>query len=774
MKPILFESGETDFTSNGLGRLSDCTSCVVTEERNGAYELEMGYPITGVHYSDIQDSRIIYAPHDDTKKRQPFRIYKISKPISGIVTVNARHLTYDLSTIPVKPFSAGSCVEALQGLKSNALTACPFEFWTDKSVMAKFSTSVPASIRSLLGGQEGSILDTYGTGEYEWDGYTVKFHLHRGADSGVTVRYGKNLTDIEAEASSENAYDGVVPYWASQDEVVTLSTDPIIWKDGSGKTKAVPLDLSSNWQDKPTEGQLRSAAKSYVAARSTNALSQNIKIEFVQLWQTEEYKDIAPLQRVKLCDTVTVQHPGLGISVAAKVIAVKYNVLLDRYDEMELGDAKQTLRDNVTAEIGAATKKLVSQSFMDAAIQKASELIRGGLGGHIVFGTNANGEPEEILVMDTADKNTAVNVIRINKNGIGFSSTGYNGPFKSAWTIDGHFVADFITTGTIRAALIKAGVLSDARGLNSWNMETGELHINTLSNLNASNLIQGTLDGWMWGGGVSSGQWESSNPACPETNGRGFALPTNSDGSWRYASSKGFVLKNGMNYTLSYYNTAYNCNATIIVRTNESNSSQWTVPINESSSNSGAWVKHVINFKCTKTGTYYCIIGNEQISGLSSGNMALQGLKLEQGNLATGWTPHPEDLEAHVAITRSKDGSAALVAEAPNLYFNASDRITVNAGSKILYKDVDAIKFMTPRASNPSENYERGLTQFVKDVMGNVNDSTYIAGQNLRLYSQGGISSFYVDNIYVATNYDSPRKYVKLKDYIKGVMNGTY
>ena len=483
MKPILFSAGETDFTSNGLGRLSDCTSCIVTEERNGEYELELEYPVDGVHYSDIKDSCILYVPHDDTKTRQPFRIYKISKPISGIVTINARHISYDLSTITVNPFQAGSCTEALQGLKNNALTSCPFEFWTDKSVTAKFSTSVPASIRSLLGGQEGSILDTYGTGEYEWDGYTVKLHLHRGTDAGVTVRYGKNLTDIEAEASSESAYDGVVPYWASQDEVVTLSTDPIIWKDGSGKTKAVPLDLSSNWQDKPTEDQLRSAAKSYVAARSTNALSQNIKIEFVQLWQTEEYKDVAPLQRVKLCDTVTVQHQGLGISATAKVISVKYNVLLERYDEMELGDAKQTLRDNVTSEISAATKKLVTRSVLSDAIGNASNLIRGGLGGNVVIGADADGKPNEILIMDTDNKATAVNVIRINKNGIGFSSTGYNGPFKSAWTIDGHFVADFIASGTIQAALIKAGILSDAKGLNSWNMETGELNLNIASTI---------------------------------------------------------------------------------------------------------------------------------------------------------------------------------------------------------------------------------------------------------------------------------------------------
>ena len=483
MKPILFDSGETDFTSNGLGRLSDCTSCVVTEERNGAYELEMEYPITGVHYSDIQDSRIIYAPHDDTKKRQPFRIYKISKPISGIVTVNARHLTYDLSTIPVKPFSASSCVEALQGLKNNALTACPFEFWTDKSVTAKFSTDVPASIRSLLGGQEGSILDAYGTGEYEWDGYTVKLHLHRGADNGVTIRYGKDLTDIESEETSEDTYDGVVPYWVSQDKFVMLSTDPIVWRDGSGKVKAVPLDLSNNWKDAPTEAQLRAAAETYVKGNAVNSIRQNIKIDFVPLWQTEEYKDVAPLQRVKLCDTVTVKHPQLGISATAKVVSTKYNALTERYDEIELGNSKTDLADSITAEIGAATKNLVNRSTMQAAVDYATKLICGGMGGHVVIGVDANGKPNEIIVMDTEDKATAVNVIRLNLNGIGMSTTGYNGPFRTAMTIDSHAVADFIDTGTLTANLIKAGILSDAKGRNSWNMETGELNLNVASTI---------------------------------------------------------------------------------------------------------------------------------------------------------------------------------------------------------------------------------------------------------------------------------------------------
>lgn len=192
MIPRLYDASATSFDDLGIGALSDAISCVVEEERNGLYELTMEYPIGGAHYDDIVLDAIITAVPSDGADTQPFRIYAITKPISGIVTINAHHISYQLSNIPVMPFSASSVADAFTKLATYAAEDCPFEFWTDKTTTASFSVDYPESIRAKLGGQSGSILDAYG-GEYEFDGYTVKLHASRGSDRGVTLRYGKHL-----------------------------------------------------------------------------------------------------------------------------------------------------------------------------------------------------------------------------------------------------------------------------------------------------------------------------------------------------------------------------------------------------------------------------------------------------------------------------------------------------------------------------------------------------------------------------------------------------
>ena len=482
MIPILYESTETNFTSNGLGRLPDATECIVTEERNGAYELRMMYPIDGLHFSDIQINRFIYAVPADGKGKQPFRIYSISKPLNGIVEINAEHVSYQLSHIPVSPFEAGSLAAALVGLKDNAAEACPFTFWTDKTVTGNFKVTEPVSLRSRLGGVEGSLLDVYGTGEYEFDHYTVKLHLHRGTNNGVTLRYGKNITDIKQEENIANTYTGVMPYWKGDvdgtETTVTLPEKVLHSANASNfpYQRTIPLDLSSNFENQPTEAQLRSAANSYMTSNNIGVPAVSIDVSFIALWQTEEYKDVANLERVNLCDTVTVEFPALGVSAQAKVVKTEYDVLRDRYQSLELGDAKTNFTQTLSAEISSnasIVKQLPTKSYMQKAVDHATELITGGLGGHVVMKTNADGEPEEILIMDTDDVNTAVNVIRINQAGIGFSTDGYDGPFSTAWTIDGHFVADFIDTGNLNATLITTGVLKDHGSNFQLDLSTG-------------------------------------------------------------------------------------------------------------------------------------------------------------------------------------------------------------------------------------------------------------------------------------------------------------
>lgn len=487
MIPILYNGNEQNFTSNGLGRLSDAITCKVVEERNATYELEMTYPITGIHFDDIQEGRIILAQPFDGGLTQPFTIYQITKPLNQVVTIKAQHISYQLSGIVVMPFEANSCLSAIAGIKTYSASSNPFNFTTDKTVTAHYEVTAPTSARGLLCGQQGSILDVFGKGDFEFDRYDVKLWVNRGADNHVTLRYGKNITDLKNVVDMTNVYTGIVPYWIDgEGNKVTLPEKVVLSGHESEYPFKIikPVDFSSNWENQPTEAQLRTAAQNYVASNEGWKLKNNITISFVALWNTEEYKDIAPLERVKMCDTVHVILPKFGINYDTKVVKTDYNVLLERYNSITLGDTYYTLSSVFNEEISSSEER--QSTHMQKAIARATKLIQGGLGGHVVFNTNADGEPQEILIMDTDNIQTAVNVIRMNLAGIGFSTHGYNGPFETAWTIDGHFVADYIDTGTLDADLIKAGRIEDNAGNNYWDMVTGDFKLSAAAIVGSS------------------------------------------------------------------------------------------------------------------------------------------------------------------------------------------------------------------------------------------------------------------------------------------------
>lgn len=523
MIPILYNGDETRFVTNGIGRLSDCTRAVVTEERNGIYELEFDMPITGEHFEDITLGKIVACTHDDKHDIQPFIVYQKSIPdLNGIVTFNAHHISYRLCDVVVMPFTASSVVDALNKIGTNSVNVNPFSFWTDKTTTATFKNDIPRLARNMLGGEENSILDVYGSGEYEFDKFDVKLYAHRGTDTSVEIRYGKNLSDLNQTISDEFSYNAVVPYWAgSEGELVTLPEKMIAFSGVQPQiadltdhnliiiraednepievaytvVDAVPMDLSDVFEEQPTVAQLRSAAVSRFQNSGAWLPDENIEVNFVQLWQTEEYKEYAALQRVSLCDTVSVYYPQGGVSVNQKVVKVDYNVLSDRYDSIELGSLQTSLGQAIETKI---MENVPTKSMMDSAIEYATDLIRGGLGGYVVMTPGANGYPQEILIMDTPDINTAVNVWRFNQGGLGHSHNGYNGPFSDiALTQDGRINAsmittgiinanliqtgaldaDLITTGTLNANLIKAGVLQDVNGNVSWNLATGILNM---------------------------------------------------------------------------------------------------------------------------------------------------------------------------------------------------------------------------------------------------------------------------------------------------------
>lgn len=453
---LLYDKTEKEFNTNGLGALPDFMSCDVSEEVNGPYEVEASYPVNGYNYSELKTGRIIYCKPNPFDAPEPFRIYRITKPINKVTKIYAQHISYDLAGIPVLPFTANSCAEAITGLGEYAAIDCPFIFWTDKDVASKYTLSKPANIRSMLSGTAGSILDVYGKGEYKFEGYSVKLYTNRGSDFGVSLRYGKNITSLEQDENIASMYTGICPYWYNDDQGVMFLSEKVVKAEGNFPYENIlTVDFSSDWQEKPTEEQLRARADRYIKENDIGKPKISLNVSFVDLVNPE----LKALEQVHLCDTVYVAFPSIGVDAKAEVIKTVYNALTDKYNSVEIGDAKSTLAQTVSNAIETAEKAPTS-SFLENAIAHAGKLIQGVLGGHVIVWNNATkspNNPNEILIMDTDDIKTAKNVWRWNLGGLGHSSTGYSGDYDLAMTMDGKINASMILTGILQAVEILMG-----------------------------------------------------------------------------------------------------------------------------------------------------------------------------------------------------------------------------------------------------------------------------------------------------------------------------
>lgn len=454
MKPILFPSTATEFNTQGLGVLTDAISCTVTEERNGAFELTMQYPDTGVHFAEITDRCIIYAIPSPYRTPQPFRIYRITRPMNGIIMVYAQHITYDLSGVPLNPFTAINAPDALSKLSLNAAVDSPFTFWTDKSTVASFAVSTPSSTRSVLGGSSGSILDVYG-GEYEWDGFTVRLYGHRGYDNGVVISYGKNLTDIEQDRNISNVATGIYPYWTNAEGALVTCDPKIVNAPGTYDfTRVVPVDFSSDFEAQPTPAQLQARAEKYVEDNKIGIPKTSITASFVQLEQFPEYEDLALLEKCDLCDTVTIRYPQLGVEAKAEIVKIETDVLLERYNSVEIGDVRANIADTIVGQ-QQEIKQKPSETYLREAVLALTETILGASGGAVrLLDTNNDGMPDTLYIADDPDPTKARKVWRFNHEGWGASNNGYNGPFSYGATLENGMVADFITAGTLNADLV--------------------------------------------------------------------------------------------------------------------------------------------------------------------------------------------------------------------------------------------------------------------------------------------------------------------------------
>lgn len=481
MRPILYPSYERAFEDNGLGVLSDAASCLVSEQRNGSYELTMQYPVSGLHYADIGYRSLILAKPSPDGRPQPFRVYRITSPMGGLVTIFAQHISYDLSGVAMPPFSAQGISGAFSAIGSSAIPADNgFSFWTDKTGTQVISSTLPLSVRSLLGGIRGSILDVFG-GEYEFDRFAVRLWGQRGADRGVTLRYGKNITTLEQDANCAAVYTAVYPYWTNEETTVALPEKIISVPGTFDFTRILPLDLSSAFESPPTADQLRTSARYYIADNKIGVPRVSLSLSFVQLGG----------ERLDLCDTVSVVFPRMGISTRAKVVKTTFDVLRGRYDSVEIGDIRASIADTIAGQALDISSMPTTQA-MQKAILNATGWITGTGGGYVVFKRNDSGQATELLIMDSPEMSTAQNVWRWNLGGLGFSKNGVNGPYETAITQDGSIVGKFVTADGLQVHA--ANVLGQLTA-NQINAES--LHVkaaNVDGTFSADKIVGGSID----------------------------------------------------------------------------------------------------------------------------------------------------------------------------------------------------------------------------------------------------------------------------------------
>lgn len=482
MSMVLFPADATTFDNQGLGSIIDAVSCNVHEVLNGEFEMEMQYPITGMQYNNLQNRRIIYSKHDPYSDPQPFRIYRITRPMNGIISIYARHVSYDLSGIPVGVFDANNAQSAIQGLKNNSLVANPFLFETTLTTVANFRCQYPQPCRNLLGGQEGSILDIYG-GEYVWDGWTVRLQDRRGLDNGVRITYGKNLIDIEQDENIANLKTGIIPYWInSENGEVIYSSPQIIQAPGEFNfSSVVPVDFGDKFESQPTPEQLADAGQQYVTNNKIGVPIVSIDLSFAQLEQYSLYESTEALERVRIGDTVHVFFEQLGINVSSRIVETNYDPILNRYNSVSVGSVRANIAGTIAdqqQQIDDLTQNPTFSSAFKKAVSSLTQTILGAKGGSVRFlDTDGDGEPDTLYIADDPDPSKALKVWRFNYEGWGASENGYNGPFEIGATLNDGIVANFITTGVLNAALITTGVLKSENEKSYFDLNSGEVNL---------------------------------------------------------------------------------------------------------------------------------------------------------------------------------------------------------------------------------------------------------------------------------------------------------
>ncbi|KAB2396039.1 phage tail spike protein [Bacillus cereus] len=460
----LYKPNETDFTHNGIGILdNNIYEAEIEEILNGVYTLRFKYPLFAPHGLEIDGQYLIKAPTPDGD--QLFRVAN-PHPTNGEVQVFCYHIFYDLvdNFIEDTNIVGKSGMGALDQVKGVLQYPTKFDFYSDIENIANARLVRKNPVEFLLdNGQDNSFLNRWG-GELLRDNFNVRMLARRGRDRGVVIQHKKDLLGYEADIDWQSPITKIMPQGANElllpekyvtSPLVNKYVNPKIRKIDFPEVKAKIGDAANDDDALPLPDALNKLRALSIAMFNNQHVDQPLatyKIKFQELSQTEEYKDLAVLQRVYMGDTVTVQHLDEGIDVKAKVVSYKYDPLNEEYTDITIGNYKESFTD-VSNKVDRIRDNLdgLETSFLEKAKERATDLINSGFGGHVrVY-------PERILIMDTDKEATAQKVWQWNINGLGYSKTGINGPYGLAMTMKGEIVADFITTGKLNAAMVQTG-----------------------------------------------------------------------------------------------------------------------------------------------------------------------------------------------------------------------------------------------------------------------------------------------------------------------------
>lgn len=461
------------YDTQGLGALSDWLAATVSNKLNGAEIFQGTYPISGTNADLIVEGRIIQCYVDENRAKQRLRIYYAKTSVIGnTIEVKAEPIFNDIRKSVLNKYDSGTekitASQAWQNAKILAKPVIPSQFSFSSLVDTLANVKIEkANFLEFFGGKEGSILDRF-HGEFLKDNNTLRHEKRLGTDHKIKAIYTKNLTGLDLEIDAQSVLVGVYPFISSSSEgedEITLPEE-VIFTDYLEDYPAGYVSFV-DFKDKATDvATLREAAKDWLKTNIDKQKPQvSGSIELVPLRHQRGYEKFVDLEKASMGDGVDVYHPQLKVNMSARIVEYTFNVLTNSYDKLVVGNVKTNFLENTENNVNNLINDAIDQlknggkisDLINDIVDHQTDLITGNAGGYVLLDPKES--PSRILVMDTPNKETARNVLQINQKGIGFSKTGINGTYDTAWTLDGGFNASFITAGVITGITIKGSTL---------------------------------------------------------------------------------------------------------------------------------------------------------------------------------------------------------------------------------------------------------------------------------------------------------------------------